>query len=151
MLSTALKVNGDNFDAAGLTLPATSPAIPPRSRRHQQLAAAPLSIASECSREVQVAKKGRLTETGARRARGCEPRASAVQPTRRGPKDLSQNPARDLRPARLEPERHFGPAQDHLAVEKFEHWSLVCTRLIISDRRRSDDQVAAVVKGDRKR
>ena len=92
MLSTALKVNGDPFDAARVNIAGNFAGNPAKIEpARQRLATAPLSIAPENNREVQVAKKGGLAETGARRARGCEPQASAVQPTRRGQGTLAKS------------------------------------------------------------
>ena len=61
-----MKVNGDPFDAARANIAGNFTGNPAQiEAARQQLATAPLSIASESSREVQVAKKGGLAETGA--------------------------------------------------------------------------------------
>ena len=135
----------------GPTRPATSPATPPRSRRPASSSRRPhyqsrLKAAARCRspKKRRPCRDRRLTSAG------CEPRASAVQPTRRGQRTLAKTRPGTCGQLGLKSERHFGPAQDQIAIEKFEH-GLLCARLITLHRGRSDDQVATVVKGDRKR
>src|SRR5690349_22943451 len=48
----------------------------------------------------------------------------------------------------LKPEHHFGPVQDHIAVEELEHRLLLRNRVMAGDDR-GDDHIATLVEGER--